>query len=369
MIYILFAILIFLVLVAIIVYRQLWLQPVKSDNISDINNPAKLPKSQNQTYIYNWLKEIDIKNQDFVKLKSQISKNIYGMDHVINAMIIWLVTGNHILLSWYPWLAKTTSIKAFSKLLGLNSGRVQGSVDLQPSDIVGQKIYNPATSHLETKPWPINNNIILVDEINRMTPKAQSALLQAMAENSITIDDEIIQLPKPFMVLATMNPHDDYGTFPMSAANLDRFAIWVYIDRPSSEDEKLIMSLTSDQSSFDNLENGYNLTSSSIQYTSDSLRDINQQISNIYIPDNLQDLILSIISKTRNHENIKIWLGPRASIYISTISRAIARLEWCDTVTDRHIYMSLSSVLFHRLNLVDTHIDKYTIIYELASIW
>ena len=358
-IFILIIFLIFLCIVAFLVYQQINSGLVKSDNIYNLKNSKNKLSTQNHLYIYNWLKDVQIQNEEFAKLKSQISKNIYGMDHVINAMIIWLITGNHILLSWYPWLAKTTSINSFSKLLGLDSGRVQGSVDLQPSDIIGQNIYNPSTNQLETKLWPIYHNIVLVDEINRMTPKAQSALLQVMAENTITIDNKLLDLPKPFMVLATMNPHDDYGTFPMSAANLDRFAIWVYIDRPSSEDEKLIISSVSDQSSFDDLENWYNLTS-------DFLRDINQQISNIYISDNLQDLILSIISKTRNHENIKIWLGPRASIYISTVSKSIARLEWSKIVTDRHIYMSLSSVLFHRLNLTHSGIDKYTIIYELA---
>ena len=361
---ILIILLIFLCIVGFLVYQQIKPELTKSDNIYNLKKDK--PNTQKHIYISNWLKNIDIKQEQFAKLKLKMSKYIYGMDDVINAMIIWLITHNHILLSGYPWLAKTTSIKRFANLLWLNNGRIQGSVDLQPTDIIGQNIYNPSTNLLESKLGPINNNIILVDEINRMTPKSQSALLQAMAENCITIDGKIHTLPYPFMILATMNPHDDYGTFPMSAANLDRFAMGIYIDRPTDQDEKKIINWFDKIQNFDDKEilDKFNIDQK-YSLTWEHLDNIYTGIQNIYISDELQDIILSIVKNTRNSKYIKTWLGPRSSIYISQISKAIAWLEWLTQVSDRHIYMSLSSVISHRLTLTDNSKSKMDIIYDL----
>ena len=354
----------FLCIVAFLVYQQIKPELIKSENSTNFNNLNSniSDLSQNQIYISRWLKDINIQQEQFSKISKELSKYIYGMEDVANAMMIWLITKNHVLISWYPGLAKTTSIKRFAVLLWLDNGRVQGSVDLLPSDITGQNIYNPSTNSLETRLWPINHNIVLVDEINRMTPKSQSALLQAMAESSISIDDQNYQLPEPFMVLATMNPHDDYGTFPMSAANLDRFALGIYVDRPSESDEKKIINQTIVS---DNIDNIYSLTSYSLSDINQKLAIIFTEITNINIPEPQQNLILSIIQKTRTNISIKTWLWPRSSIYISQISKAIARLEWSDKVSDRHIYMSLSCVICHRLVLQDTSMDKVSLIYNL----
>lgn len=334
MIWILILIFLWLSALAFFAYQNI---NMKSDNNSNIKKDIYISKTSSkiQEFVRSWLKNINITKPEFQKIKAEIDKNIFGMDGVINAMIIWIISKNHILLSGYPWLAKTTIIKKFSESLWLKSGRIQWTVDIQPNDIIGSNIYNPVTNELQTKIWPINNNIVLVDEINRMTPKSQSALLQAMAESFITIDDKNIYLPKPFMVLATMNPHDDYGTFPMSAANLDRFALWIYIDYPNFETEKQIIN---------------NFDSENI-YKSDNLTDLDfdkiyQEIQNIQISETCQNLILKIISNTRKDTKTSIW--PRWTIYISQTAKAIARLEWSE-VLEKHIYMSLSAVLSHRI--------------------
>ena len=349
MIYLLFMILLILLVVGFFAYQQI---QIKSEYISDIQKNDINIETQN--IIKNWLKDINIIRPEFQKIKNSIAKDIFGMDDVINAMIIWLITKNHIIISGYPWLAKTSIVKKFSKIIGLGFGRIQWTVDIQPTDIIGSNIYNPVTNTLQVKLWPINANIVLVDEINRMTPKSQSALLQAMAENSITIDDKIFDLPKPFMVLATMNPHDDYGTFPVSMANLDRFAMSIYIDYPDQETEKKIMNhILSNEDRSDNL-------------TDINIDDIYLQISNIQITDKSQNLILNIITNNRNSGQSKNTLWPRISIYISTIAKAIARLEWMDMVLDKHIYMCLSCVLLQKIS---TKYDKNNInmIFDLLS--
>ena len=185
------------------------------------------------------LEEKIIKNSDkIVELKAEISKKIIGQEDLIEKIIISLLCSGHVLIEWMPWLAKTLTISTLSKTLDLGFSRVQFTPDLLPSDLIWTEIFNQKTANFEVKKWPIFNNFILADEINRAPSKVQSALLEAMAEKNITIWNETFLLDEPFLVLATQNPIEQSGTYKLPEAQLDRFFMKIKVDYPSFLDEK-----------------------------------------------------------------------------------------------------------------------------------
>ena len=183
-------------------------------------------------------KDIYEASQKVKELKMEISKKVFWQDDLIEKTIICLIWGWHILLEWMPWLAKTLTISTLSKCVDLGFNRIQFTPDLLPSDLIWTEIFNIKNSSFDIKKWPIFNNFILADEINRAPSKVQSALLEAMAEGSITIWKETFVLEKPFLVLATQNPVEQSWTYKLPEAQLDRFSMKVKVDYPSFEQEK-----------------------------------------------------------------------------------------------------------------------------------
>lgn len=292
------------------------------------------------------LKEtIETERETILNLEKEIKKKIVGQDDMIRKILIGIFTGNHILLEGLPGLAKSLTVNTLAQTLGLKFSRIQFTPDLLPSDIIGTEIYNEKTGEFYIKKGPIFANIILADEINRAPAKVQSALLEAMQEKQITIANETFKLDQPFIVLATQNPIEQDGTYPLPEAQQDRFLMKVKIEYPNKEEEKNILKLLTSTLDFEKIEINEILNKEKIE----NLKNI---IKEIHIDDNLIDYILNIIFKTRE-KNIYINCGasPRASIALTIAAKANAFLEGREFVLPQDIKKVIFDVLRHRIIL------------------
>jgi MoxR-like ATPase len=282
-------------------------------------------------------------------LKNEISKIVVGQFHMIESLLMGIFSNGHILLEGVPGLAKTTAVKALSDVLSLDFKRIQFTPDLLPADLIGTQVYIPKDGSFTTKKGPIFSNIVLADEINRAPSKVQSALLEAMQEHQVTIGGETYILSEPFLVLATQNPIDQEGTYPLPEAQADRFMFKIKVSYPSKEEEKEIvkrMAVTAP------------VSLRKIVEPSDILR-IRNLVEQIYIDDKLQDYIINIVFATRNPKQYNLDLeniieygaSPRASIYLNRASKAKAFLNGRGYVTPQDIRSVGFDILRHRILL------------------
>ena len=292
------------------------------------------------------LKEtIETERETILNLEKEIKKKIVGQDDMIRKILIGIFTGNHILLEGLPGLAKSLTVNTLAHTLGLKFSRIQFTPDLLPSDIIGTEIYNEKTGEFYIKKGPIFANIILADEINRAPAKVQSALLEAMQEKQITIANETFKLDQPFIVLATQNPIEQDGTYPLPEAQQDRFLMKVKIEYPNKEEEKNILKLLTSTLDFEKIEINEILNKEKIV----NLKNI---IKEIHIDDNLIDYILNIIFKTREKNTyISCGASPRASIALTIAAKANAFLEGREFVLPQDIKKVIFDVLRHRIIL------------------
>lgn len=309
-------------------------------------------------------------SQKVKELKIEISKKVFWQDDLIEKTIICLIWGWHILLEWMPWLAKTLTISTLSKCVDLGFNRIQFTPDLLPSDLIWTEIFNIKNSSFDIKKWPIFNNFILADEINRAPSKVQSALLEAMAEGSITIWKETFVLEKPFLVLATQNPVEQSWTYKLPEAQLDRFSMKVKVDYPSFEQEKeMYKNVVYD----DKKEVNKILSKQDIFH----LQDL---VEKIYISDAIFDYVSKIVDATRNPENywlkdlkkyINFWVSPRWWISTLRAAKALALIEWRSFVIPEDIKKLVKNTLCHRLILsyeaIVDEIDEEYIIEQIIS--
>ncbi len=309
-------------------------------------------------------------SQKVKELKMEISKKVFWQDDLIEKTIICLIWGWHILLEWMPWLAKTLTISTLSKCVDLGFNRIQFTPDLLPSDLIWTEIFNIKNSSFDIKKWPIFNNFILADEINRAPSKVQSALLEAMAEGSITIWKETFVLEKPFLVLATQNPVEQSWTYKLPEAQLDRFSMKVKVDYPSFEQEKeMYKNVVYD----DKKEVSKILSKQDIFH----LQDL---VEKIYISDAIFDYVSKIVDATRNPENywlkdlkkyINFWVSPRWWISTLRAAKALALIEWRSFVIPEDIKKLVKNTLCHRLILsyeaIVDEIDEEYIIEQIIS--
>lgn len=290
-----------------------------------------------------------IKNENaFIgEIRSEIAKVVIGQENLINKIIISFISGGHILLEGLPGLAKTLTVRAFSRAIDTDFKRVQFTPDLLPADLIGTRIYNPKDLDFFTKKGPIFTNLLLADEINRAPAKVQSALLQAMEEKQVTIGEETYKLQMPFMVLATENPIEQEGTYPLPEAQLDRFFMKVLIDYPEKNEEKDILTKFNDI----DIDKINPVIKPSIL---DGKREI---VNSIYIDDKLIDYIVSIVTETRkpSRKELKKYLefgaSPRASIALMKASRCVAFMKGRGFVTPDDIKEIGLDVLRHRIIL------------------
>lgn len=285
------------------------------------------------------------KNLIISKLKSEIGKKVIGQENMIDKILIGILTEGHILLEGLPGLAKSLTVNTIAETLGLKFSRIQFTPDLLPSDIIGTEFYNEKTGEFYTKKGPIFANIILADEINRAPAKVQSALLEAMQERQVTISNETFLLERPFIVLATQNPIEQNGTYPLPEAQQDRFLMKVKVDYPTKDEEKKFLELIAGGNDFENIEITKILTKK-------NLDELKSQVKKVYIDEKLKEYILNIIFKTREKSNdILCGASPRASIALVKASKANAFIEGRDFVMPSDIKKVIYDVLRHRIIL------------------
>ncbi len=285
------------------------------------------------------------------KIFSEIRKIVIGQDYMIDRLLIGLFTQGHILLEGVPGLAKTLTVKTLSDVLKLDFNRIQFTPDLLPSDLIGTMIFNQKNSKFEVKKGPIFSNIILADEINRSPAKVQSALLESMQERQVTIGDVSYNLDNPFLVLATQNPIDQEGTYPLPEAQRDRFMMKINVNYPTKEEELEIMKRMSNLN--------FNHKVNRILTKKDVLT-IRSHIKKVSISDSLEKYIISVVNATRNPEIIGLknesdyinyGASPRASINMNLASKAIAFFNERDYVLPDDIKNIAVDVLNHRIIL------------------
>ena len=301
---------------------------------------------------------------NFLKVQSVISevgKVVVGQDLMIRRLLMGLFTNGHILLEGVPGLAKTLTVNTLANVLKLNFNRIQFTPDLLPSDVIGTMIYNQKRSSFEVKKGPIFSNIILADEINRSPAKVQSALLESMQERQVTIGEDTFKLDIPFLVLATQNPIDQEGTYPLPEAQRDRFMMKLNIDYPSQEEELKIMKRMTDL----NFNNKVKAILSKRDITS-----IKNSINNITLSESVEKYIVQIVFASRNSSSIGLddvknyisfGASPRASINLSLAGKANAFMNNRDYVTPDDIKEVANDVLNHRIILnFEAEVDGIT---------
>lgn len=275
-------------------------------------------------------------------VKKQIESVIIGKPEAVALALTAFLAGGHVLLEDLPGTGKTTLAKTIANSLGCNFNRVQFTPDLMPSDITGMNFFNSATGEFEFRPGPVFTNVLLADEINRTTPRTQSALLEAMEEKQVTIDGQTRHLKQPFMVLATQNPVDMEGTYPLPFAQQDRFLLRIKLGYPLRADEMLIIA----KHAFGNPVESLPAVLDSSEVL--QLQDITQHV---HLDDSLVQYILDIVAATRNHEAVELALSPRASLSMVRAAKAQALLNGRDYVLPDDIKQLTNPVFAHRLKL------------------
>jgi len=309
-------------------------------------------KSPEKSYVsadvlLQWVEKLVVKHDKMADLKAAIHEQIVGMDGFINAIIITLLAGGHALVEWVPWLAKTKTIHTFADLLWLDFGRIQFTPDMLPSDVTGVDVFNPATRSFETSVGPIVTNILLADEINRTTPKVQSALLESMQERQVTIGWKTKKLPNPFFVLATQNPLEQEGTYVLPEAQVDRFLCKIVVDYPTLDQEKLML---------DKVEQlkvaSWKLKVKNI-ISQKELLAMQEEVAGVEVPSSIKDYIARIVQATRDKHDDGIVYGasPRWSLALLQASQAVAYLQWHHKVTAHDVHMVVVLTLRHRIIL------------------
>lgn len=282
---------------------------------------------------------------------AEVGKVVVGQEYMVNRLLIGLFTNGHILLEGVPGLAKTLTVSTVARVLHLEFSRIQFTPDLLPADLVGTMIYNQKEGKFEVKKGPIFANIVLADEINRSPAKVQSALLEAMQEKQVTIGETTFQLDKPFLVLATQNPVENEGTYPLPEAQVDRFMMKVFVDYPTKEQELEIMRRISNMK-FDYAVNPL--------LTKADIFAIREEVNNVKIAESLERYIIELVWATRRPLDYKLTelanyiqygASPRASINLHLAARAAAYINGRDFVLPEDIKEVAVDVMNHRIIL------------------
>ena len=281
-------------------------------------------------------------------LRQEIGRVIVGQQHLVDRLIVGLISNGHILLEGVPGLAKTLALKTLAGAVGLHFSRLQFTPDMLPADIVGTMIYNPRDGSFSTKQGPVFANLVLADEINRAPAKVQSALLEAMQERQVTLGDESHPLPDPFLVLATQNPLEQEGTYPLPEAQVDRFMLKVLVKYPNRSEERAILdTMAVTERSFE------------VQpvVSAEDILQARKVVSSIYVDEKVKDYIVDIVLATRDPQPYGIDLNgyvqcgasPRATISLTLGARAIAFLQGRGYVTPQDVKDVAYDVLRHRI--------------------
>ncbi|WP_331234191.1 AAA family ATPase [Natronorarus salvus] len=280
----------------------------------------------------------------YTRLREEIDHVLIGKNDLTENLTVSLLTGGHVLLEGVPGVAKTTVATLFARASGLTEARIQMTPDLLPADITGTHVYQESTGGFSLQTGPVFSNIVIVDEINRATPKTQSALLEAMQERNVTIEGETLSLPSPFMVIATQNPIEMEGTFELPEAQRDRFQLKLTVDLPKRGEERTLL---------DNIDIDPTLSPEHLSQviTPSDLDSARERVIDVHIGDTVKEYVLDIVEATRTHPDVSHGGSPRASIAFLNTSKARAAIRGRRYVTPDDIKTMARPVLTHRLLL------------------
>ncbi|MBQ1284676.1 MAG: MoxR family ATPase [Acutalibacteraceae bacterium] len=276
------------------------------------------------------------------KIINNVEQVIVGKREAIELVVTALISNGHILLEDVPGVGKTRLIAAVARSIDGSFKRIQFTADVLPSDITGFSVYNQKTGDFEFKKGAIMSQFVLADEINRTSPKTQAALLEAMEERQISVDGVTYKMPQPFMVMATQNPIEFMGTFPLPEAQLDRFLIKISVGYPDAESERSVLSMHQMDDPFETLE---------AVATTDDIINIQNEVKKVFVHENLESYIVSLVSATRNHPSVRLGASPRASLALYRTAQATAYIDGRDYVVPDDIQKMMIPVMAHRIIL------------------
>ncbi len=283
-----------------------------------------------------------IYNEKIEKVLSNINRVMIGKENVSILSLVALLAGGHVLLEDVPGVGKTMLVRTLAKSLNCDFKRIQFTPDLLPSDVTGVSIYNPKSLQFEFRTGPIHGNIILADEINRTSPKTQSALLEAMEEKNVTVDGETIPLPKPFFVMATQNPIEYEGTYPLPEAQLDRFLMKISMGYPTFLEELELLERNSQNSPIEEI---------GAVLSREDLLEIQQKVKTVYVDKTIQQYIIHLVSQTREHPLIYLGVSPRGSLALMKAAKALAYINGRDYVIPDDVKFLAPYIMGHRILL------------------
>jgi MoxR-like ATPase len=289
-------------------------------------------------------------------IRQRVGTVVVGQDVVVERLLIALFTGGHLLLQGVPGLAKTLLVSALSKTVDLAFARIQFTIDLLPSDILGSEILDQRTNEFRTHQGPIFTNLLLADEINRAAPKVQSALLEAMQERKVTIGNQTYTLPAPFLVIATQNPIEQSGTFELPEAQLDRFMLCHRLGYPSPQDEREVLRRNAalgirreDRGAIARTE--FDVLEQQPVGSTDRLVTAMEAVHQVYVSDTFLEHVVEIVGRTRRHSAVDLGCSPRAGISLIKASRARALVHGRNYVTPSDLFALAEDVMLHRMRL------------------
>jgi MoxR-like ATPase len=274
------------------------------------------------------------------QLQSTIESVIHGKPEVIQLSLVALLAGGHLLIEDVPGVGKTTLAQALARSFDCSFQRIQFTSDMLPSDIVGLEVYNQQRGEFDFKSGPIFANVVLADEINRTTPKTQSALLEAMAEGHVTVEQNTYRLPRPFMVLATQNPVEHHGTYPLPESQLDRFMMRLKMGYPDAEDEKIILRQQTLNSPLEHIRPVMH---------GDEVLDLQREVRKVAVDESLVDYLINIVRASRETEILNLGVSPRGSLALYHAAQALAYIEGRDFVIPDDIKRLVVPVFAHRI--------------------
>lgn len=290
--------------------------------------------------------------QQLVKdTKENIRKVIVGKEKEIDLLLTALFSNGHVLIEDVPGTGKTMLARTLSKALGCQFTRIQFTPDLLPSDVVGIQYFNQKTGEFEYRQGPIHTQVLLADEINRATPRTQSSLLEAMEERQVTVEGQTMKLPAPFFVIATQNPVESQGTFPLPEAQMDRFIMKLSMGYPKMEEERSIIRNFRTASPMEEVENVLN---------AEDILAIQQEVRNVHLNEDVETYLLQIVDATRNNEKIEVGVSPRGTLAFMRAAQAFAYINNRNFVTPDDLREVAPYVLAHRIILTIEATLKYS---------
>jgi MoxR-like ATPase len=273
-------------------------------------------------------------------VRQNVSRVMIGKEEVIDLLMVAMLCEGHVLFEDVPGIGKTTLAKTLAKSLGCTFQRIQFTPDLLPSDIIGITFFNQKSSQFEFRPGPLLAQIVLADEINRATPRTQSALLEAMEERQISVERETVMLPRPFTVIATQNPIELEGTFPLPEAQIDRFLMRLRLDYPSHSEERLILQRFKETQPLDDLQ---------AVLTGEQLQELQHMIRRVRVEPSVENYIVELVRATRNHSGVELGVSPRGTLALYRSSQAYAAIHGRFYVIPDDVKRVARPVLSHRM--------------------